>query len=153
MGWSLPVGCSPPVGCSGALPGEGALRAGAVPPPALVLTSIDGQMTLLVFALLLFMVVVAERAGTRIRRYRNAARQATEQITGALGEMYGAVQSIKLKRDHVSRREFFYRNGDHRDQEQLWYRPQSTADDIAQHTRHSKCPRLCHKWCMRLVAR
>ncbi len=63
---------------------------------ASVLTSIDGQMTLLVFAPLLFMVVVAERAGTRIRRYRNAARQATEQITGALGEMYGAVQSIKV---------------------------------------------------------
>ena len=63
---------------------------------ASVLTSIDGQMTLLVFAPLLFMVVVAERAGTRIRRYRNAARQSTEQITGALGEMYGAVQSIKV---------------------------------------------------------
>lgn len=63
---------------------------------ALVLTSIDAQMTLLVFAPLLFMVVIAERAGTRIRRYRNAARQATEQITGALGEMYGAVQTIKV---------------------------------------------------------
>lgn len=63
---------------------------------ALVLTSIDGQITLLVFAPLLFMVVVAERAGTRIRRYRNEARQATEQITGALGEMYGAVQSVKV---------------------------------------------------------
>lgn len=63
---------------------------------ASVLTSIDAQMTLLVFAPLLFMVVVAERAGTHIRRYRNAAREATERITGALGEMYGAVQSIKV---------------------------------------------------------
>jgi len=63
---------------------------------AVVLTSIDGQMTLLVFAPLLFMVIVAERAGTHIRRYRNAAREATERITGALGEMYGAVQSIKV---------------------------------------------------------
>ncbi len=63
---------------------------------ATVLTAIDAQMTLLVFAPLLFMVVVAERAGTRIRRYRNAARQATEQITGALGEMFGAVQTIKV---------------------------------------------------------
>lgn len=63
---------------------------------ASVLTSIDAQMTLLVFAPLLFMVVVAERTGTRIRRYRNAARQATEQITGALGEMFGAVQTIKV---------------------------------------------------------
>jgi len=63
---------------------------------ALILTSIDGQLTLLVFAPLLFMVVVAERAGTHIRRYRNAAREATERITGALGEMFGAVQSIKV---------------------------------------------------------
>ena len=61
-----------------------------------MLTAIDGQLTLLVFAPLLFMVVVAERAGTHIRRYRNAAREATERITGALGEMYGAVQSIKV---------------------------------------------------------
>lgn len=63
---------------------------------ASVLTAIDGQITVLVFAPLLFMVVVAERAGTRIRRYRNAARQATEQITGALGETFGAVQTIKV---------------------------------------------------------
>ena len=63
---------------------------------ALVLTSINARMTLLVFAPLLFMVVVAERAGTRIRRYRTAAREATERITGALGEMFGAVQSIKV---------------------------------------------------------
>lgn len=63
---------------------------------AVVLASIDGQMTLLVFAPLLVMLTIAERAGTRIRRYRNAARQATEQITGALGEIFGAVQSIKV---------------------------------------------------------
>ncbi len=63
---------------------------------AFVLASIDAQMTLLVFAPLLIMVIVAERAGTRIRRYRNAAREATERITGALGEIFGAVQSIKV---------------------------------------------------------
>lgn len=63
---------------------------------AAVLTAIDPQMTLLVFAPLLIMVIVAERAGTHIRRYRNAAREATERITGALGEMFGAVQSIKV---------------------------------------------------------
>ena len=56
---------------------------------ASVLTAIDAQLTLLVFAPLLFMVIVAERAGTHIRRYRNAAREATERITGALGEIYG----------------------------------------------------------------
>lgn len=63
---------------------------------ASILVSIDAQMTVLVFAPLLMMVVVAERAGTQIRRYRNAAREATERITGALGEIFGAVQTIKV---------------------------------------------------------
>jgi ATP-binding cassette subfamily B protein len=63
---------------------------------ASVLASIDAQMTLVVFAPLLFMIIVAERAGTHIRRYRNAAREATERITGALGEIFGAVQTIKV---------------------------------------------------------
>lgn len=63
---------------------------------ASILVSIDAQMTLLVFAPLLMMVIVAERAGTQIRRYRNAARVATERITGALGEIFGAVQTIKV---------------------------------------------------------
>jgi ATP-binding cassette subfamily B protein len=63
---------------------------------ASILVSIDAQMTLLVFAPLLMMVIVAERAGTQIRRYRNEAREATESITGALGEIFGAVQTIKV---------------------------------------------------------
>lgn len=63
---------------------------------ASVLASIDAQMTLLVFAPLLFMILVAERAGTHIRRYRSAAREATERITGSLGEIFGAVQTIKV---------------------------------------------------------
>lgn len=63
---------------------------------AVILASIDAPMTLLVFAPLLVMVTVAERAGTHIRRYRNSAREATERITGALGEIFGAVQSIKV---------------------------------------------------------
>ena len=41
-------------------------------------------------------VLVAERAGSRIRRYRVAARDATSDVTGALGEMYGAAQSVKV---------------------------------------------------------
>lgn len=81
---------------------------------ASVLTSIDAQMTLLVFAPLLFMVVVAERAGTHIRRYRNAAREATERITGALGEMYGAVQSIKVAGVEKPMIEHFERLNDER---------------------------------------
>jgi ATP-binding cassette subfamily B protein len=61
-----------------------------------ILFSIDVRMTLLVFAPLVVVIVIAERAGTRIRRYRIAARDATGQITSVIGEMFGSVQSIKV---------------------------------------------------------
>lgn len=61
-----------------------------------VLISTDARMTLLVFAPLVVVIAVAERAGTRIRRYRVAAREATGRITETLGETFGSVQSIKV---------------------------------------------------------
>jgi ATP-binding cassette subfamily B protein len=61
-----------------------------------ILIGIDARMTLLVFTPLVIVVAVAERAGTRIRRYRVAARKATGAITETLGETFGAVQSIKV---------------------------------------------------------
>jgi ATP-binding cassette subfamily B protein len=62
----------------------------------IVLASINARITLLVFAPLVLVILIAERAGTRIREYRQAAREATGQVTGAIGEMYGSVQSIKV---------------------------------------------------------
>lgn len=61
-----------------------------------ILASIDLQITLVVFIPLLLVVVAAERAGDRIRRYRTAAREATGRVTEAIGEMFGAVQAIKV---------------------------------------------------------
>ena len=61
-----------------------------------ILFTIDVRMTLLVFTPLVIVIVIAERAGTRIRRYRVAAREATGQITSVIGEMFGSVQSIKV---------------------------------------------------------
>jgi ATP-binding cassette subfamily B protein len=61
-----------------------------------ILLSIDVTITLLVFTPLVVVVLIAERASSRIRRYRIAARRATGQITGNLGEMFGSVQSIKV---------------------------------------------------------
>ena len=61
-----------------------------------VMLSIDVRITLFVFTPLVAVVVIAERAGTHIRRYRIAAREATGRITGSLGEMFGSVQSIKV---------------------------------------------------------
>lgn len=61
-----------------------------------ILINIDPVMTVLVFAPLLVVVGAAERLGGRIRRYRTAAREATGQITGMLGETFGSVQSVKV---------------------------------------------------------
>lgn len=61
-----------------------------------ILASIDLQITLVVFLPLLLVVVAAERAGDRIRRYRTAAREATGRVTESIGEMFGSVQAIKV---------------------------------------------------------
>jgi ATP-binding cassette subfamily B protein len=61
-----------------------------------ILAGIDGALTLAVFAPLIVMVIVAERFGGRIKRYREEAQAATGRITEAVGEMFGAVQSIKV---------------------------------------------------------
>jgi ATP-binding cassette subfamily B protein len=62
----------------------------------IVLASINAQITLFVFAPLVLVILMAERAGTRIRQYRQAAREATGRVTGAIGEMFGSVQAIKV---------------------------------------------------------
>jgi ATP-binding cassette subfamily B protein len=62
----------------------------------IVLASINARITLFVFAPLVLVILIAERAGTRVREYRQAAREATGQVTGAIGEMFGSVQAIKV---------------------------------------------------------
>jgi len=81
---------------------------------AFILVSIDAWMTVLVFAPLVVVVTVAERAGNKIRAYRTAAREATGRITGALGEMLGAVQSIKVAGAERSMIDHFRRLNDAR---------------------------------------
>jgi ATP-binding cassette subfamily B protein len=61
-----------------------------------ILSSINLRITLIVFIPLVLVVVAAERAGTRIRAYRTAAREATGRVTGAIGEMFASVQAIKV---------------------------------------------------------
>ncbi len=61
-----------------------------------VLMGISVDMTVLVFLPLVVVIFLAERAGTWIRRYREAARAATGRVTEAIGEVFGAVQSIKV---------------------------------------------------------
>lgn len=61
-----------------------------------ILLSINVQMTLFVFLPVVGMVVIVQRAETRIKQYRTASREATENVTGILGEIFGSVQAIKV---------------------------------------------------------
>jgi len=57
---------------------------------------INVGITLLVFLPLTLVIVAAQAATTRIAKYRKAGRAATGQVTGLLGEMFGAVQAVQV---------------------------------------------------------
>ncbi|MEN8233713.1 MAG: ABC transporter ATP-binding protein [Actinomycetota bacterium] len=61
-----------------------------------LLFTIDPVITIVVFAPVAIVILVVSRTGSTIRRYRTAARESTEAITGFLGETLGSVQSVKV---------------------------------------------------------
>ena len=61
-----------------------------------ILLRIDPLMTLLVFGPLIAVAALAQAAGARLERYRAASRKATGRVTGMIGEMFGAVQAVKV---------------------------------------------------------
>ncbi len=68
-----------------------------------VLGSINARLTLAVFIPLVLTLVVVNLAGTRIERYRKANQEAIGAVTNLLGEMFGAVQAVKIAgtRSHI----------------------------------------------------
>jgi ATP-binding cassette subfamily B protein len=63
---------------------------------AAIMVRIDAWLTLVVFAPLFLVMLVINQTRGRIVRYRTAAQAATGQVTGALGELFGAVQVLKM---------------------------------------------------------
>lgn len=61
-----------------------------------VMLSINATMTLVVFAPLVGIVAATRLASTRIQRYRNLSRETTGNVTGFLGELFGAIQAVKV---------------------------------------------------------
>jgi ATP-binding cassette subfamily B protein/ATP-binding cassette subfamily C protein len=61
-----------------------------------ILLSVNVPMTLFVFLPLVGMIVIIQKAETRIKKYRQASRQATQKVTGILGEIFSSVQAIKV---------------------------------------------------------
>lgn len=68
-----------------------------------ILFSISPTITLMVFAPLVGVIAAAQFAAARIYRLRKASREATGRATSAIGEMFDAVQAIKVAaaEDHV----------------------------------------------------
>lgn len=95
--------------------------AGFLPVSLAIMASIDARVTAFVVLPMIAVIFLAARARDRIRRYREAARAATGQVTGALAEMFGAVAAIKVagaeqpmidhfRRLNDSRRQFLVRD-------------------------------------------
>jgi ATP-binding cassette subfamily B protein len=68
-----------------------------------ILLAIDAKITSIVVLPLCFVLVGARWISKRVRRFREASRRATEQVTGAIGEAMDGVQAIQLAgaQEHV----------------------------------------------------
>ena len=61
-----------------------------------ILLNISPRITLFVFAPLVGVIAAAQMAAARIHLLRKASREATGRVTSAIGEMFDAVQAIKV---------------------------------------------------------
>lgn len=61
-----------------------------------IMLSINATITILAFLPLTIVVALSQIASEWVRSYRQASRQATERVTGALNEIFGSVQAIQL---------------------------------------------------------
>jgi ABC-type multidrug transport system fused ATPase/permease subunit len=61
-----------------------------------VMARISPLITAVIAVPIVGMVFLGSRLSQRIRRYRRAHREATSQVTGFIGEVFGAVQAVKV---------------------------------------------------------
>ena len=61
-----------------------------------IMLRINVPVTLGTFLPLALIMLVAQRLGGRARRYRQASRQATSEVTGMIADMFNATQAIKV---------------------------------------------------------
>ena len=72
-----------------------------------IMWAISPRMTLLSFAPLVVITVVAGLAGKRVKKYREATRSASGAVTGFIAETFGAVQAVKVARAEDDVIDFF----------------------------------------------
>jgi ATP-binding cassette subfamily B protein len=63
-----------------------------------ILLNVNATITIFVFVPLIAIVLVAQVATRRLQQSRAASRIATSHVTGALGEIFGAVQAVQIAR-------------------------------------------------------
>ena len=63
-----------------------------------ILLNVNATITIFVFVPLIAIVLVAQVATRRLQQSRAASRVATSRVTGALGEIFGAVQAVQIAR-------------------------------------------------------
>ncbi len=68
-----------------------------------IMMSINVRITLLVFTPLVLVVGIVQLLSTKLKKFRKDAREATGIVTGAMGEIFSAVQAIKVagEEEHV----------------------------------------------------
>ena len=64
--------------------------------------SISAKLTALIILPLVAVVVIAQQATNRIKKYRRLSREAAGRVTGAIGEVFGAVQAIQVAGEEES---------------------------------------------------
>ncbi len=63
-----------------------------------VMVGISPRITLFVFLPLVVVVIIFTQATHKIEAYRQAARDASTQVTGFIGEVFGSVQAVQVAR-------------------------------------------------------
>ena len=67
-----------------------------LPTALFIMARISAAMTFGVFVPIVIVVVIVNLVRGRVQRYRKASREATGGVTGFIGEMFGAVEAIKV---------------------------------------------------------
>jgi ATP-binding cassette subfamily B protein len=79
-----------------------------------ILARVNTTITIFVFVPLIAIIAVAQIATRRLQQSRAASQIATSRVTGALGEIFGAVQAVQLARAERGVVEHFRRLSDAR---------------------------------------
>lgn len=72
--------------------GDGTFAIGAF----MILLSINAKITLYIFMPLVVVILLSQKAMKYISKYRTTAREATSEVSGAIGEIFNGIQAIKV---------------------------------------------------------